>query len=182
MDTLGIVESRTIAAGVELADVMMKGADVELVRASTICSGRYMIFVSGGLSAVETSVTLARESGRPLAGSFILSNVSSQVVAVLKKNVKTRGSGALGVIECRTASAGVAAADCSVKRSSVSLVRLVTGQGINGKSYFVVNGDVASVTEAIEAAKEMLGKKLIDAVVLPSPNESVVRALTGIER
>ena len=34
MDTLGIVDSRSIAAGAELTDVMLKAAPVTLVRAS----------------------------------------------------------------------------------------------------------------------------------------------------
>jgi len=182
MDTLGIVESRSIAAGVELADGMVKAADVELVRASTICSGRYMIHVSGDREAVETSVRLARESGRALAGSFVLSNVSPQVVAVLRKSVTADVGGALAVIECRMASAGIAAADCAVKRSAVTLVRLVTGQGINGKSYFVLSGDVASLEEATDAARSALGANLVEAVVIPRPSPSVVQALISVVR
>jgi microcompartment protein CcmL/EutN len=92
MDTLGIVESRSIAAGVELADGMVKAADVELVRATTICSGRYMIHVAGDREAVETSVRLARESGRALAGSFVLSNVSPQVLSLIHISEPTRRS------------------------------------------------------------------------------------------
>ncbi len=182
MDTLGIVESRSIAAGVELADLMMKGADVELVRAATICSGRYMIYVSGDRDAVETTVRLAEASERKLAGSFILSNVSPQVITALKKSSPADIGSAIGVIESKTASSGVAAADSAVKRSMVCLSRLVTGQGINGKSYFVLSGDVASVKEATEAAKVSLGSKLIEAVVIPQPDASVVKALTGVVR
>ena len=43
MDTLGVVELSSIAAGAELADGMVKVADVELVRAATLCSGRFII-------------------------------------------------------------------------------------------------------------------------------------------
>lgn len=182
MDTLGIVESRSIAAGVELADGMVKAADVELVRASTICSGRYMIHVAGDREAVETSVRLARESGRALAGSFVLSNISPQVVAVLRKSFTADVGGALAVIECRMASVGIVAADCAVKRSAVTLVRLVTGQGINGKSYFVLSGDVASLEEATDAARSALGANLVEAVVIPRPSPSVVQALISVVR
>jgi microcompartment protein CcmL/EutN len=182
MDTLGIVESRSIAAGVELADAMVKVANVELVRASTICSGRYMIYVAGDREAVETSVRLARESGRALAGSFVISNVSPQVTDVLKKSSPALEGEALGVIESRTASSGVAAADKAVKRSAIRLLRLVTGQGITGKSYFVIGGEVASVQEATQAAKSALGKNLVEAVVIPRPNASVVKALTFAAR
>jgi len=179
LDTLGIVESRGIAAGADLADRMMKAADVELVRAGTICSGRYMIYVSGSREAVETAVQAARETDRPLAGSFVLSNVSPQVTDALRKGAAAREGEAVGVVECRNVSSGVAAADSAVKRSAVRILRLVTGQGINGKSYFVLGGDIASVREAAEAAGESLGANLVDTVILPGPDASVVAALTG---
>jgi microcompartment protein CcmL/EutN len=179
MDTLGVVESRSIAGGAVIADSMVKSADVELVRASTICSGRYLIFVAGDRQAVHTAVETARESGRTLSGSFVISNVSRQVLDALKKSSAANEHDALGVIECRNVSSGINAADCAVKRSAVQLARLVTGQGINGKSYFVLSGDVASVEEAAEAAKSALGQNLVDAVVIPRPSASVVRALTS---
>jgi microcompartment protein CcmL/EutN len=179
VDTLGIIESKSIAAGVELADIMMKAANVELVKASTICSGRYMIYVSGERDAVQTSLNLAEKSGRVLIGNFILSNVSHQVITALKKISREDNVEAIGVVECRTASSGVAAADRAVKKALVCLSRLVTGNGINGKSYFVISGDVASVEEAVNEAKSSLGRNLIESVVIPGPDASVVKALTG---
>lgn len=179
MDTLGVVESKTIASGVDLADRMLKAAHVDLLRASSICSGRYLIYVSGDRGAVETAVTSAVQSGRSLFGNFVISNVSQQVMNVLKRSSSAQPGEALGVVECRSVAAGIAAADTTIKKAQVRLLRIVTGQGINGKSYFVVSGDVASVEEAVDTAKEALGQKLVDAVVLPRPEEAVVRALTG---
>ncbi len=182
MDTLGIVETRTIASGVLLSDAMMKEADVELVRASTICSGRYVIFIAGNRDTVATSVKLAADSGRSLVGNFVISNISPQVLHVLQKGSVTHAGGALGLVECRNVSSGVVAADSAVKHSDVQLLRLVTGQGINGKSYFVLGGDVASVTDATETAEFILGKNHIESIVIPRPNDSVVRSLTkGIQ-
>lgn len=179
MDTLGVVESKSIAAGVWLADGMVKAAGVTLVRAATICAGRYLIFVAGDTQAVETSVAYAENSAYALAGTFVISNISPQIAAALKHRLPGGPGEALGVVEARNVSAGLAAADQAVKRSAVKLLRLVAGQGIMGKSYFVLGGDVASVKEAVEAAKESLGTHLLEAVVLPVPDEAVVRALTG---
>lgn len=179
VDTLGIVESRSIAAGAELADGMIKAADVELIRASTVCSGRYMIFVAGDRQAVETSVNFARESGRSLVGHYVIPRVSPQVTDALKRGGMAEEGDALGIVECRTVSAGVAAADHAVKKAIVRLLRLVTGQGIQGKSYFVLGGDVASVEEAVAEAKIALGSQLVEAVVLPRPEMPVARALTS---
>lgn len=178
MDTLGVVESRSIAGGVILADGMVKAAQVELVRAATVCSGRYLILVSGDRQAVSTAVAFAQDSGRPLVGSFVISNVAPQLIAALKKGEPAGPGEAIGVVECRTVASGLSAADKAVKRASVCLCLLVTGQGILGKSYFVLSGDVASVEQACEAAKESLGRDCIETAVLPRPDAAVVRALT----
>lgn len=178
MDTLGVVEAKSIAAGVELADGMVKVAQVELVKAATICAGRYLIYVAGDRQAVATSVRFAEDSGRSLMGSFVISNISPLVVEALKKAAPAEEGDAIAVIECRNVASGVNASDAAVKRSAVRLLRLVTGQGIMGKSYFVLGGDVASVREAAEAAKDALGSQLIEAVVIPRPDASVVRSLT----
>lgn len=177
MDSLGIIESRSIAAGAVLADIMVKAASVTLVKAGTICSGRYMIHVAGDRESVATSVNAAIDAGYALAGSYTISNISKQVLDALKRGVPVHGHGAIGVVECRTASSGIAAADKAVKRSTAQLARIVTGRGINGKSYFVMTGDVASVEESVTAARETLGKDLVEAVVIPSPDPSVINAL-----
>jgi microcompartment protein CcmL/EutN len=179
VDTLGVVESKGIASGVALADGMLKAADVVLVRAATICSGRYLIHVSGDCAAVETAVRWARSAARALAGSFVIANVSPQVLEALKHAGTAAPGEALGVVECRTVSSGLAAADHAVKRAAIRLLRFVAGQGINGKSYFVISGDVAAVAEASEAAATALGRDLVETVVIPRPSAPIVQALTS---
>ena len=142
MDTLGIVDSRSIAAGTALADSMLKAAAVTLVRASVVCAGRLLIVVEGDREAVETAVRTAREAEASLAGSYIISPVDPQV----------------------------------------ALMRLVLGQGIGGKSFFVLTGDVAAVREAVDTATAELGKSLLRAVVLPRPEPEVTQALAGVAK
>ncbi|OQY11287.1 MAG: propanediol utilization protein [Desulfobacteraceae bacterium 4572_19] len=179
MDTLGLVESRSIAAGALLADHMVKKADVKLLKASTICPGRFMIHIEGERDAVETSVLFARNFDFSLAGSFILSNVSSQVILALKQKHEIKYGDAVGIVESKTAVSGIVAADKAVKQATVKLARLVTANGICGKSYFIISGNTSSVEEATEVSKEILGNNLIEAVVLSSPDPYVVSALTG---
>ena len=62
----------------------------------------------------------------------------------------------------------------------MNLLRLVTGSGIRGKSYFVLGGDVASVREAVEAAEVALGDNLVETTVIPRPDAAVFNALTGV--
>lgn len=179
MDTLGIVDSRSIAAGAEITDAMLKAAPVTLVRASVICAGRLLILVEGDLEAVETALRAAEGTGFHLAGKYAISPVSQQVQAALRRQPSPMGGRAMAVIECRNAADGIMAADTAVKKADVSLMRLVMGQGIGGKSYFVLTGDVAAVREAAQAAADALGKSLQQMVVIPQPDAELVKAFTG---
>ena len=182
MDTLGIVDSRSIAAGAELTDVVLKAAPVTLVRASVVCAGRFLILVGGDREAVDASVRAAVDTREHLAGSYVISNVSRQVMDVLRHLPAAIGGAALGVVECRNAADGVIAADRAVKQAAVSLMRRVLGPGIGGKSYLVLTGDVAAVREAVTAAADVLGKNLMRMVVIPQPDPEVVGALAGSAR
>ena len=101
------------------------------------------------------------------------------MLAALKKAPAQPQGDALAVVECRTVSAGVVAADKAVKRADVQVARFVAGQGINGKSYFVLTGDVAAVREASLAARQSLNEQLLDLVIIPRPDPAVVRAVTN---
>lgn len=179
MDTLGIVDSRSIAAGAEITDAMLKAAPVTLVRASVICAGRLLILVEGDREAVETALRAAEGTGFHLAGKYAISPVSQQVQAALRRQPSPMGGRAMAVIECRNAADGIMAADTAVKKADVSLMRLVMGQGIGGKSYFVLTGDVTAVREAAQAAADALGKSLQQMVVIPQPDAELVKAFTG---
>jgi microcompartment protein CcmL/EutN len=179
LDTLGLVESRTIAAGILLADRMVKSAEVTLLKAATICAGRYLIQVSGDRAAVETAVASAENSDYRLVGSFVISRVHPDLLMGIGKAREISVGDAIGVVECRTASAGIVAADQALKKAAVQLAKLVIGQGISGKSYFIINGDIAEIEEAVAAASQILDKDLIEAVVLPAPDAKIIAVLSG---
>lgn len=177
LDTLGLVESRTIAAGIFLADQMVKAADVKLIRASTICAGRYFIQVSGRRSAVETAVAAAADSDYSLVGTFVISNVHPDLLHGVGKGRDIPPGDAIGVVECKTVSAGVIAADQALKKTAAQLFKFVIGSGISGKSYFILHGDVAEVEEAVAAAAAAHDRYILETVVIPSPDKAVIDAL-----
>lgn len=180
VDTLGLVEARSIAAGAWLADGMVKAASVDLLQAAPLCSGRYLIQVAGEQAAVAASVEFAETSGRCACDAFVVSRVSAELVQALGRGPRAARPGeALGVVEARRVAVGIRAADEALKRADTRLLRFAAGHGIAGKSYFVVAGEVAAVRESVAAAQRSLGDRLVEATVLPSPAESVARALTG---
>ena len=50
---IGIVETSSIAKGFEIADAVLKAANVRLVVNRTICPGKYMVLIGGDVDAVD---------------------------------------------------------------------------------------------------------------------------------
>ena len=72
--------------------------------------------------------------------------------------------------------AAIYAADAAVKAADVALVEMRLGIAIGGKSYFILNGDVAAVQAAVDAGKTV-GQEhglLFNAVVIPSPHKRLL--------
>ena len=50
---IGMVEYKTVSAGVVAADAMVKTSDVKIIEAQTVCPGKYIVIITGDLSAVD---------------------------------------------------------------------------------------------------------------------------------
>ena len=81
-------------------------------------------------------------------------------------------------MEFSTVTSSIIALDVALKTSDVNLVRLVLGNGIAGRAYFIINGSVSSVEEGVKSAKDFLNsQKIIHSVVIPSPSELLLQSL-----
>ena len=49
---IGMIELSSIARGIEVSDYMVKAAQVELLRASTVCPGKYVV-IGGAVSRLS---------------------------------------------------------------------------------------------------------------------------------
>ena len=72
---IGMAEFKTVSAGITAADAMVKTADVEIIEAETVCPGKYIVILTGELSAVNASVETAKTlHATHLIDSFVLGN------------------------------------------------------------------------------------------------------------
>ena len=84
---------------------------------------------------------------------------------------------AIGLIEYKTVSSGMTATDILVKTADVELLQAETV--CPGKYFALIEGEVAAVQSAINAAKKAIPDKLIDDFVLGNPHESIFQAIWG---
>lgn len=84
---------------------------------------------------------------------------------------------AIGMIEFKTVSSGITAADQMVKTADVELLEAQTV--CPGKYIALVSGELSAVKAAVERAESASPENLIDSFVLGNPDDSLFPAIYG---
>lgn len=177
---IGMVEYKTVSAGVRAADAMVKTAQVDIIEAQTVCPGKYITVISGDLSAVKAAVDAAKTNyGMHLINSFVLGNPHESIFPAIYGAADVSGISALGILETYDAASIIVAADVAAKTAIVTLIELRIARGMCGKSYMMLTGEVAAVEAAIEKAKKEIGEDgmYLDSTVIAHPDEKICRAI-----
>ena len=177
---IGMIEYKTVSAGITAADRMVKTAAVELLEAQAVCPGKYIALIAGELSAVKAAVEAA-EHTRPeeLIDSFILGNPHQAIFPAIYGTVQVENPSALGILETYDASSMIVAADTAAKTAIVQLVELRIAKGMCGKSYLLLTGEVAACEAAIAKAREAVAESgmFLDSSVIAHPDRQLWRTI-----
>ncbi len=178
--SIGLLEFKSIAKGIEVTDEVLKLANVELIFASPICPGKYVSLLSGDVAAINH----AMEGAQQLGGVFqiealTLSNIHEDVLRALSGTCEVGAINALGVIETMSAVSSIMVADTAIKASNVSLIEVRIARGLGGKGFTLFSGEVSSVNRAIDACKNQYKPtgEILCATMISSPNQSVIDSL-----
>ena len=180
MEAIGILESNSIAKGIEAADAVLKAADTALLYAKPVCPGKYTILFYGDVAAVSASLDAgAAVIDAHLVDSVVIPRIHPQVIQAISLSTAPDGVNAVGVMEFFSVTAAVYAADAAAKAADVTLLGVRHGVGIGGKSFAVLTGEVAAVEEAVRcgmAAGEEKGLA-VTSTVIPSPRKEIFDTL-----
>ncbi len=180
MDTIGFIELSSIASGIEVADAMLKSAQVQLVFAKASCPGKYYILISGFVSSVENAVRQGVSIGTGFViTSLVIPRIHPQVIKAINMSGMPERISAIGVAEFYSVASALMAADAAVKAANVELIDVRLGTGIGGKSFIVLTGDTASVTSAIDTAalSQKESGMLVKQTVIPNPSKAIISSL-----
>ena len=177
---IGMVEYKTVSAGVFATDMMVKTADIHVIEAQTVCPGKYIAVISGALSAVKAAIDAARTThAYQMINYFVLGNPHEAIFPAIYGVSQIKKVSALGILETYDASSIIVAADQAAKTAVVDLVELRLAREMCGKSYLMLTGEVAAVEAAIERAKQAVGKDgmYLDSAVIANPDEKVWKTI-----
>jgi microcompartment protein CcmL/EutN len=175
---IGIVETSSIAKGFQIADTILKAANVEIVLNRTVCPGKYVVLVGGDVDAVQSSVSAGVHVGdHAVVDSFVIPNVHPAIFPAISGVEHIPELGALGVIEGFSMASVIEAADAAIKAAPVQFVSIHLAMAIGGKGFVSLTGDVAAVEEAVEVGASVIARKglLVEKIVVPAPRPEIVR-------
>jgi microcompartment protein CcmL/EutN len=176
-NSIGLIELGSIAAGFEVCDAMLKTADVQLLLARSICSGKYMVLIRGDVAAVESSVRAGSHVGHfSIIDTCIIPNVNDAVFPALSGANKVTALEALGIIESFSIASLIEAADAAVKSAEVTLIEIRLAMALGGKAFVTMTGSVANVSSAVEAGAAVVAAKglLTNKVVIAKPRPELL--------
>lgn len=177
---IAVSEYKTVSAGVTAADAMLKAADVDIVEAATVCPGKYIIIITGELSAVKASSDAAKTAyPAQHIGTFVLGNPHEDLFDAIYGTAEISELRALGVLETFDVASMLVAADNAAKTSEVKLIEMRLARGMCGKSYLMLTGEVAAVQAAIERAKATAEKEgmYLDSSVIARPDAKLIKSI-----
>ena len=178
MNAIGVIETASIARGIEICDLMVKASDIDIIEAIPLCPGKFVILVSGGVAEVENSVEVAVENaGDNLVDKMVIPNIDSKVFKAINCTTDIKNYGALGIIETYSIASGVLAADTAVKVAEVELLEVRLSRGMGGKAFITLTGSVSNVTAAVNEGSEAarLEGLLAGIAIIPSPHEDLIQ-------
>jgi microcompartment protein CcmL/EutN len=178
---IGLLELCTIARGIEVADSILKESAIELLAATSVQPGKYVMLFTGSVEDLRSALRRGAElAGPDLVDQLLIPQVHEQVELGLRRRGSVNGSiDALGVVETTTVASAILAADVALKTSTVDLLELRIANGLGGKSYFTITGEVSDVRSSVMSSARFAQERglLARDVVIPHPHPALVRHL-----
>ncbi len=159
-------------------DAVVKKAPVTIHVSQPMSPGHFIIVFSGGVAEVEESLEEGiREAGDFLLGNVFLPQIHPQVPQAITGAFEAQAPDleAIAILETFTVATTIVAADAACKAAPVRLVQMRLGQGLGGKAFFMMTGELHDLEAGVEAAEESIGmESVMNREVIPRPHPDFI--------
>ncbi|QDV06516.1 BMC domain protein [Planctomycetes bacterium Poly30] len=182
---IAMLETQSVAAGIEMTDAILWESDIELLFATHVQPGKYVVLFTGSIDALRSALRRGVEVARgDLVDQLLIPQIDPRVCEALRRRDEPLSPAdgeldAVGVIETTTVSSCIAAADIALKEANVELLELRIANGLGGKSYVSMTGEVSDVRSSIQAGARHAesSARLARHVVIAKPHPELVAYL-----
>jgi len=174
---LGIIEFKSIAKGIFATDAIVKKAAIKIISTNPICPGKYLIIFAGEVADVCEAMSAGIEAGGDMiVNELFLPFLHEDVIPAISGSTEIEKFGAIGIIETFSVASCVAAADIAIKNSPIRLVEIRLANGLGGKAFFIMTGELSDIESSVAAAKEHIKAEglLAGCEIIASPHEDLI--------
>ena len=174
---LGLIEFKSIAKGIFATDAIVKKAPVRILNTNPVCPGKYLVIFAGEVADVDEALKAGLSAGGDMViNELFLPYLHEDVIPAISGSTKTEGFGSIGIIEAFSVASCVAAADIAAKNAPIKLVEIRLANGLGGKAFFVITGELADVESSIAAAKEYIKAEglLAGCEIIAAPHTDLI--------
>ena len=159
---LALLEIASIARAAVVLDALTKQAHVRIVRSQAVTPGKFLILFTGAEGSVEEAFAKGRaRADLALIDHLYLADAEPRLVpAAAGAEMPLIADEALLINEYQTVSAALGALDRALKSAHVQCKKLRLAQGIGGKAYFVLGGELPDIEAAADAAANAVRAEL----------------------
>ncbi len=182
---IAMLETQSIAAGIEMTDAILWESDIELLFATHVQPGKYIVLFGGSIEDLRSALRRGAEVARgDLVDQLLIPQVDQRVCEALRRRDESAPIGAgeldaVGVIETTTVSSCIVSADIALKEAHVELLELRIANGLGGKSYVSMTGEVSDVRSSVQAGARSAesAARLARHVVIAKPHPDLATHL-----
>ncbi|WP_273324466.1 BMC domain-containing protein [Vallitalea guaymasensis] len=176
---LGMVEFKNIAMGITVTDLMVKAANVSIVKSLITCPGKYMVIIRGKLSAVNAAIDKSKEYEELVSDYFILGNPHESIFNAFDGKYEINKDEAMGIIETSNVPCLIEAADMIAKTARCYILKIKMARELGGKALVLFAGEVAAVEASSKAAIRYVTEKdkLISHSIIANPDPMIWDAI-----
>ena len=111
-NAIGMVELTSIARGIETSDFMVKAAQVELIRSSTVCPGKYIIIIAGDTATSRPPWPRHPPGGESVVNTLLLPNAHPQLIPAISMTTQPPAGARWGVLEFYSIASAITGRRC----------------------------------------------------------------------
>jgi len=178
LPALALVEVNSIARGVVVVDALVKKAPVRVLQTHPVSPGKHMAVFAGGVAEVEEALAAGlAAAAATLVDKLLLPYAHAQLAPLVAGHAAKPPGGryeSVAIFETFTIAATLAAADAAAKAAEVTLCEMRLGQGIGGKAFFTMTGELDAIEAAAAAARGAVEPGLVAALeIIAAPHEDL---------
>jgi len=185
---LAMLDIAAAPPGLHALDALAKEAEVHVVSAGTVQSGRFLILFAGEVEPVERAYARARAvTGGAVVDSVLLPHAEPRIAAAIRSGaIRYPAPGdTLGVLQTPTNPTLLRAVDAALKGALVELVELRIADGLGGQGVASLWGESYDVEAAIELAERAFAEVGLSGAwttIIRNADPEVARALRSTTR